>query len=79
MLKPLIIDVKFDEKSKSELRIGLPCKDKPGNHLPNNERKFRKVVEKRLPLFPNPQLSFWKGLHRKVNIISYFSAKFEQI
>ena len=40
-----MIDVKFDEGFKSELRIGLPCKDEPENckNLSNNEGKFRKT------------------------------------
>ena len=61
-----VIDVKFDEESKSELRIGLPSKDKHRNqnkNQPNNEGKFRKIEERHLPLFPNPQLSFWKVFH----------------
>ena len=55
-IQATIIDVKFDEESKSELKIGLPCNDKPGNRkiLPNKEGKFRKIKKKRLPLFPNP-------------------------
>ena len=76
-----IIDVKFDEKSKSELRIGLACNDEPGNrkNVPNNEGKFRKIEKKRLPLFLNPPLSFWKVFHSKAYIIFYLSAKFEPI
>ena len=35
-----IIDVKFDEESKSELRIGLPYKEKP-----ENAENFRKIIE----------------------------------
>ena len=30
-MRTTIIDVKFDEESKSEVRIGLPCKEKPEN------------------------------------------------
>ena len=30
-IQTTIIDVKFDEESKSELRTGLPCNDKPEN------------------------------------------------
>ena len=30
-MRTTIIDVKFDEESKSELRIDLPCKRKPEN------------------------------------------------
>ena len=41
-----------------------------------NSGKSRK---KRLPLFSNPPLSFWKFFHSKVHIISYLSAKFERI
>ena len=35
------MNVKFDGEFKSELRIGLLCKDKPRNrkNLPNNEGK----------------------------------------
>ena len=35
-----IIDVKFDKESKSELRIELPCKEKPENaeNLSNNHK-----------------------------------------
>ena len=48
-------------------------------NLPNIEGKTRKIEEKRLSLFPNPQLSFWEVSHSKVHIISCLSAKFEQI
>ena len=39
-----MIVVKFDEKFKSELKIELPCKEKPGNckNLSKNEGKFQK-------------------------------------
>ena len=30
-MRTTIIDVKFDEESKSEVRIGLQCKGKPEN------------------------------------------------
>ena len=30
-MRNTIIDVKFDEESKSKLRIGLTCKEKPEN------------------------------------------------
>ena len=30
-MRTTIIDVKFDEESKSELRIGLTCKGQPEN------------------------------------------------
>ena len=30
-MRTTVIDVNFDEESKSELRIGLPCKEKPEN------------------------------------------------
>ena len=39
-MRTTIIDVKFDEESKSELRIGLPCKEKP-----ENAENFRKIIE----------------------------------
>ena len=41
------IDIKFDEEFGSDLWIGLPCKEKPGNrkNLRNNEGKFRKIEE----------------------------------
>ena len=35
-----IIDVKFDEKSKSELRTGLPRKGKP-----ESSENFRKIIK----------------------------------
>ena len=38
-MRTTIIDVKFDEKSKYELRIGLPCKGKP-----ENAENFRKII-----------------------------------
>ena len=43
-----IIGVKFDEKFKSEIRISLPCKEKPGNgkNLSKNKRNFQKIEEK---------------------------------
>ena len=80
-MKTTLINLQFNEKFKFELRIELPCKDKPGNwkNLPNNEGEFRKIEEKRLPLSPNPQLSFWKVFHSKGHIIAYLSAKFKQI
>ena len=40
-----IIDVKFDEESKSEVRIGLPCKEKPENA--ENCRKIIKLLFKK--------------------------------
>ena len=36
------IDVKFDEESKSEVRIGLPCKEKP--EYAENCRKIIKLL-----------------------------------
>ena len=41
-MQTTIIDVKFDEELKCELRIGLSCKEKPGNckNLSKNEGKF---------------------------------------
>ena len=30
-MRTTVIDVKFDEESKSEVRIGLPCKGKSEN------------------------------------------------
>ena len=30
-MRTTVIDVKFNEKSKSDVRIGLPCKAKPEN------------------------------------------------
>ena len=52
-----IIDVKFDKEFKSEFRIGLTFKHKPGNrkNMPNNDGKLRKIEEKRLPQLSNPQ------------------------
>ena len=41
-MRTTIIDVKFDEKSKPELRIGLPCKGKPENA--KNCGKIRKLL-----------------------------------
>ena len=38
-MRTTIIDVKFDEKSHSELRFGLPCKGKP-----ENAENFRKII-----------------------------------
>ena len=40
-----IIDVKFDEESKSKLRIGLPCKGKPEN-AENCGKIIKLLVEK---------------------------------
>ena len=40
-----IIDVKFDEKSKSELKTGLPSKGKPENA--ENNRKIIKLLVKK--------------------------------
>ena len=39
-----IIDVKFDEKFKSKLSMGLPCKAKPGycKNLSKNEENSKK-------------------------------------
>ena len=39
-MRTTIIDVKFDEESKSELRIELPCK---GN--PENAEYCRKIIK----------------------------------
>ena len=41
-MRATIIDVKFYEESKSELRIGLPCKEKPENA--ENCRKIIKLL-----------------------------------
>ena len=40
-----IIEVKFDEESQSELRIGLPCKGKPEN-AENCGKIIKLLVEK---------------------------------
>ena len=40
-----VIDIKFDEKTKSELRIGLPCKGKPEN-AGNGRKMIKLLVEK---------------------------------
>ena len=47
-MQTTIIDVKFDKELKSELRIRLPCKAKPGNckNLSKNEGKFQKIAGK---------------------------------
>ena len=44
-MQTTIIDVKFDEKFKSEVRIGLPCKEKLGNckNLSKNEGKVNLI------------------------------------
>ena len=80
-MQTTIIDVKFDEKFRSELRIELPCNDKSGNrkNLPNNQGKFRKIEEKRLSQFSNPPIPFRKLFRSKVHVISNLSAKFEPI
>ena len=39
-IRTTIIDVKFDEESKSEVRIGLPCKEKP-----ENAENYRKIIK----------------------------------
>ena len=44
-MRTTIIDVKFDEKCKSELRIGLPCKGKPEN-AENCQKTIELLVEK---------------------------------
>ena len=41
-MRTTIIDVKFDGESKSEVRIGLPCKEKPENA--ENCRKILKLL-----------------------------------
>ena len=41
-----IIDVKFDEESKSVVRIGLPCKEKPKN-AENCRKIIKLLVEKK--------------------------------
>ena len=38
-MRTTIIHVKFDEESKSELRIWLPCKEKP-----ENAENCRKII-----------------------------------
>ena len=40
-----IIDVKFDEETESELRTGLPCKEKPEN-AENCRKIIKLLVEK---------------------------------
>ena len=42
-MRTTIIDVKFDEESKSEFRIGLPCIGKP-----ENAENFRKIIKLRV-------------------------------
>ena len=49
-----MIDVKFDEGFKSDLRFEFINQESCKNLL-NNEGKFRKIEEKRLPIFSNPQ------------------------
>ena len=44
-MRTTIIDVKFDEESKSEVRIGLPCKEKPEN-AENCRKIIKLLVEK---------------------------------
>ena len=39
-MRTTLIDVKFDEKSKSELRIRLPLKEKP-----ENAQSYRKIIQ----------------------------------
>ena len=71
-MQTTITDVKFNQKFKSELRIELSCTNKPRNrnNLPNNEGKFRKMEEKRLPQFSNPPIPFLKVFRSKVHVIS---------
>ena len=45
-IRTTIIDVKFDEESKSEVRIGLPCKGKPEN-AENCWKIIKLLVEKK--------------------------------
>ena len=47
-----LIDLKFDEKSKSELRIGLPCKEKL-----DNAENFRKIIK----LLVYKKKTMWKN------------------
>ena len=44
-MRTTIIDVKFDEESKSEVRIGLPCKEKSEN-AENCGKIIESLVEK---------------------------------
>ena len=44
-MRTTIIDVKFDEESKPKIRIGLPCKEKPGN-AENCRKIIKLLVEK---------------------------------
>ena len=48
-MQTTIIDIKFDEEFKPELRIGLPCKGNPGNrkNLSKKKGKFQNIAEKR--------------------------------
>ena len=39
-MRSTIIDVKFNEESKFELRIELPCKERP-----ENAENFRKIIK----------------------------------
>ena len=45
-MRTTIIDVKFDEESESEVRIGLPCKGKPEN-AENWQKIIKLPVEKK--------------------------------
>ena len=45
-MRTTIIDVKFDEESKSELRIRVPCKKKPEN-AENFQKIIKLLVEKK--------------------------------
>ena len=65
-MRTTIIDVKFDEESKSELTIGLPCKGKPENA--ENYRKIIKLLVER-----NDGVLLTKTMSVLVITVIYFS------
>ena len=50
----IIIDVKFDEESKSKVRIWLPRKENPKNEE-NYQKIIKLLVEKNQLLAPGPR------------------------
>ena len=63
-MRTTIIDVKYDEESKSELKIGLPCKGKPGN-AENCGKIIKLLVEKkRFGKIPSAAITIQKSIKK---------------
>ena len=57
-MRTTIIDVKFDEESKSELRIQVPCKKNPGKCRKLSENHKIDFRKKRCEKIPSAPITF---------------------